>query len=66
MSRVAQVLLLALKEVTAHVIRRWYIYATILVFGFAPFGVMLVVALGWLGFFCYKLTRTERDDILSP
>lgn len=55
-----QIALIILKAVGAHLLRRWYIYATFLILLLAPFPIVLVIVLGWLGFFSYRLYLSTR------
>lgn len=46
-----------LLNIAIHLLKYWFVYATFLVLLLAPFPVTLVVVLGWLGFFCYRLRK---------
>jgi hypothetical protein len=60
-----QALLLALQWLAKHIVRRWYIYLTFYIIYTAPFPVVLLVVLGWLGFFTYRfLTHRKEKDTL--
>lgn len=61
----AQIAAIALKALGRHLLRRWYVYATFLIILTAPFPVILAVALGWLGYFTYRvLTQHKEKDTL--
>ena len=61
----AQMLAIVLRMVGKHLVRRWYVYATFLIILTAPFPVILAVALGWLGYFTYRvLTQPKEKDTL--
>ncbi len=61
----AQIAAIVLKAIGKHLIRRWYVYATFLIIYAAPLPVVLVVVLGWLGYFNYRvLTLPKEKDTL--
>lgn len=61
----AQIAAVALKALGRHLLRRWSVYATFLTILTAPFPVILVIALGWLGYFTYRvLTQPKEKDTL--
>lgn len=61
----SQIAGIVLRTVGKHLIRRWYVYATFLIILTAPFPVILAVALGWLGYFTYRvLTQPKEKDTL--
>lgn len=57
----AQIAWIILKAIGKHLLRRWYIYATLLVIYVAPFPVVLAVGLGWLGYFNYRLLTLPKE-----
>lgn len=60
-----QMLAIVLRMVGKHLVRRWYVYATFLIILTAPFPVILAVAVGWLGYFTYRLlTQPKEKDTL--
>lgn len=60
-----QMLAIVLRMIGKHLVRRWYVYATFLIILTAPFPVILAVALGWLGYFTYRvLTQPKEKDTL--
>lgn len=59
-----QALLIILRWLVKHIVRRWYIYATLILIYAAPLPVVLALALGWLGFFIYTLHTTQEKDTL--
>lgn len=60
-----QMLAIVLRMIGKHLVRHWYVYATFLIILTAPFPVILAVALGWLGYFTYRvLTQPKEKDTL--
>jgi len=54
-----------LQKFLRHLLRRWYVYATFLIIFTAPLPVVLIVGLGWLGYFNYRvLTLPKEKDTL--
>jgi len=57
----AQIAGTILKAVGKHMIRRWYVYGTFLLIFTAPLPVILVVGLGWLGYFNYRILTLPKE-----